>query len=178
MVILWEYFFFLRMYYNFSQESPYHAVHQQKWHFAASNLILTPHQVQKIKMRTKQQIKTIKTPKCPWIKAPKCPWFQNSKPTPGSAASNPAGALDMPWPTVGVTHLRRISSFSAKLNWKTPKNTNPTSKIYSNASKIDFNASTIDSNASTIDSNASKLILDSKLKLRGGRLTLFEILSS
>jgi hypothetical protein len=36
-------------------------------YFAASNFILTPLQVQKIKMRTKQQIKTIKTPKCPWI---------------------------------------------------------------------------------------------------------------
>jgi hypothetical protein len=48
-------------------ESPYHTVHLQNGHFVASNLILTPHQVQKIKMRSKQQIKTIKTPKCPWI---------------------------------------------------------------------------------------------------------------
>ena len=39
------------------------------------------------------------------------------------------------------------------------KNTNPTSKI--------------DFTASTIDSNASKLILDLKLKPRGGRLILF-----
>jgi hypothetical protein len=39
----------------------------KKGYFAASNPILTPHQVQTIKMRTKQQTKTIKTPKCPWI---------------------------------------------------------------------------------------------------------------
>jgi hypothetical protein len=84
-----------------------------------------------------------------------------------------------------VTHLRRISSFPAKPNRKTPKNANPTLKIDSNSSKIDSNASTIDSNASkidsnasTIDSNTSKLILDSKLKPRGKRLTLFGILSS
>jgi hypothetical protein len=48
-------------------ESPYHTVDLQNGHFAASNPILTLHQVQKIKMRTKQQIKTIKHQNAPWI---------------------------------------------------------------------------------------------------------------
>jgi hypothetical protein len=41
------------------------------------------------------------------------------------------------WPN----HIQRLSSFPAKPNRKTPKNSNPTSKIDSNATKFVFNAS-------------------------------------
>jgi hypothetical protein len=47
-------------------------------------------------------------------------------------------------------HLRRLSSFPAKPNRKTSKNSNPTSKIVYNASKIDYNATKFVSNASKL----------------------------
>jgi hypothetical protein len=61
------------------------------------------------------------------------------------------------WVTMSGQTTPVTSSFPAKPNWKTLKNTNSTSKIDSNASKIDSNTSKIDSNASKINSNDSKL---------------------
>jgi hypothetical protein len=88
-------------------ESPYHTAHMQNGHFTASNLILTPHQVQKIKMKTKQQIKTIKTPKCPWIKTLKCPWILTVHFImvflPMSTTESPPRPLRMFWSWVDLT---------------------------------------------------------------------------
>jgi hypothetical protein len=56
------------------------------------------------------------------------------------------------WVTISGQTTPVTSSFLAKPNRKTLKNTNSTSKI-------DFNASKIDSNTSKIDSNSSKSIL-------------------
>ena len=48
-------------------------------------------------------------------------------------------------------HFQRLSSFPVKPNRKTPKNSNPISKIDSNASKIDFNATKFVFNASKLN---------------------------
>jgi hypothetical protein len=66
----------IHLYYIY--ESPYHTVGLQKGYFAASNPILTLHQVQNIKMRTKQQIKTIKTQNALDSKKPEPPTPRSS----------------------------------------------------------------------------------------------------